>query len=205
MLNSENLRKFLGKMQPGPITDAGELEPLLARCWHEFPGDYGGMRGHKLLSRMEAVFWEPPRLVFEIERHGAVVLGSSRAEVQRWVVDVDNMTAVCESVRHRQLYPMQARLKVEPLAEEIAKLVVAGKKDDRLKWHEDGAVRILIGVILPKDSAVKRTLEGRRKRFWKAFTRRIKECGWEKSSGSVFRPVAPQGKERADTRRQKAS
>ena len=62
------------------------------------------MAGHKLIGRMENVEWHPPILTFLIERHGGTVLGSARAELQRWTVDLDRRTATCERVGHRQFH-----------------------------------------------------------------------------------------------------
>lgn len=81
---------------------------------------------------------------------------------------------------------MQARLDVEALAEEIAALIVSRKEDDRLRWYEDGQVRVLIGKVLPEASAVKQTLAGRRKRFRAALAERLAAEGWhEGESASV--------------------
>jgi hypothetical protein len=53
---------------------------------------------------------------------------------------------------------MQPRQKVEPLVEEILRLVAAKQEDDQLKWHEDGSVKVQVGKIIPEDSVAKRTL-----------------------------------------------
>jgi hypothetical protein len=82
----DRLRAHLATIVPGKITDTTDLEPLLAACWGEFSGDYGGMEGYKLLGRIEDVTWGPPTLTFTIERHGGTVMGSSRAELQHWEV-----------------------------------------------------------------------------------------------------------------------
>ena len=42
------------------------------------------------LGRMEKVEWQPPYLTFSIERHGATVKGSTRAELQNWQVDTSH-------------------------------------------------------------------------------------------------------------------
>ena len=73
---------------------------------------------------------------------------------------------------------MQARLKVEPLVEEIARLIVAKHEDHRLQWHEDGSVKVLVGKIIQESSALKQTLAGRRKRFRKALLERLGAEGW---------------------------
>jgi hypothetical protein len=172
------LRAQMATIPPGELADTADLERLLAACWDEFTGDYGGMEGHKLLGRIKDVTWQPPKLTFTIEQHGGTVAGSSRADLQGWTVNIESNTVFCEPLAQRQVRPMQARLKVEPLVEEIAGLVVAKQKDDRLQWHEDGSVKVLVGKIIPEGSAVKQTLAGRRKRFRKALVERLGAEGW---------------------------
>ena len=89
------LKEFLSDLHSGPIhSPSPHLEPLLASCWGEFSGDDGGMMGDKLIGRMEAVEWNPPLLTFVIERHGGTVMGSTRAELQHWEVNIDNTTVL---------------------------------------------------------------------------------------------------------------
>lgn len=57
----EHLMAYLKQIPEGDVMDTAELEKLLAGCWDEFGGDYGGMTPHKLLGRMEQVLWRPPR------------------------------------------------------------------------------------------------------------------------------------------------
>ena len=121
---------------------------------------------HYKLDRMENVRWDPPTLAFEVERHGAAAMGSTRAERQQWTLDMDTLTAQHGSVGRRQIRPSQRRLDVRPLAEEVSQLIIQRSEDLRLRWNDDGSVRVLVGEILPKDSAVKQALRGRRKRFW---------------------------------------
>ena len=173
------LRDLLKGIRPGRIEDSGDLEKALAACWDDLGGDVGGMKPEKLHNRMEEVEWNPPILTFQIERHGGAVMGSSRAEMQHWEVDIDRQVCLLNYVGRRQLRPMQPRLNVTPLTEEIARLIEAREQDDRLKWYDDGRVRVLIGEILPETSAVKETLANRRKRFWAA----LDDClrlGWER-------------------------
>jgi hypothetical protein len=175
---------------PGPIPDTGDLEPLLSACWHEFRGGDGGMTGQKLLGRMEEVVWEPPILTFKIERHGGTVLGSSRASLQEWRLDLDKQTAWCEERRFRQVRGRQPRLDVRALAEEVASLVLGHQKNGRLKWYEDGRVRVLVGKVLPGGSAVAQTLAGRQKRFREALRDRLAAEGWQEVGVNVFARVS---------------
>jgi hypothetical protein len=171
---------------PGQITGTGTLARLLADAWGEFGGDDGGIIPAKHPKRMEDVAWNPPLLTFTIKRHGGTVLGSTRATLQEWTVNVEKRTVACVEVRHRQLRPMQPRLDVASIAEEIAAQVVNRQDDHRLKWYADGRVRVLIGKILPEGSAVKQTLAARRRRFWAALAERLADKGWKEVKGSVF-------------------
>jgi hypothetical protein len=85
-------RDYLTATPPSPIPDPGDLERLRAARWQEFTGDDGGMTGDKLLGRMEKVVWELPIFSFKIERHGGTALGSSRASLQEWTLDLVKKT-----------------------------------------------------------------------------------------------------------------
>src|SRR2546429_4466150 len=102
---------------------------------------------------MDTRRWEPPKLRFEVERHGAMMAGGSpRAEVQSWGVDGDTGSAEVEDVRPRQIHPMAGRLDVRLLAVQTADLVSAGAADDRLEWKPGGdRVHIRVGQIIPAD------------------------------------------------------
>jgi hypothetical protein len=181
----DRLRALLDTISPGPISDTGKLDRALADTWDEFQAG-GGMKAHKLLGRMEDVLWEPPLLTFTIERHGATMLGSSRATLQEWAVDLDTETATFAETRYRQLRPMSPRLDVRPLAEEVASLILGRAEDDRIHRYEDGRVRVRVGKILPEGSAVKQTLAARRKRFRAALVERLAAEGWRPCGVNVY-------------------
>lgn len=182
------LRAFLASLKPGPVADGSGIEPLLQDCWDQFSGsDAEGMRAYKLDGRMERLRWDPPALSFEIERHGATVMGSSRAELHEWEIDVVKMTANCRRGRFRQLTPMSPRLNVKPLAEAVATVIRSGQPDPRLKWLSDDEVRVLIGEIIPAESAVQQTLRARRKRFWAALDEELNPQGWEREGRGRYR------------------
>lgn len=105
-------------------------------------------------------------------------MGSSRAEMQAWTIDVEEGTACCEVKGYRQLSPRQPPLDVKPLAEEVVTAIVQHADEPRLKWVDQDTVRVNIGVIFPKGSAVKMTLAGRRKRFQTALAERLATHGW---------------------------
>src|SRR5438876_3187016 len=92
------LREFLSTLEPGEINDEeaiASVSSLVASSWEEFSvdGGGGGMKADKVLDRLEEIEWEPPLLSFKIERHGGTCLGSSRAEMQSWSLDVDDLSA----------------------------------------------------------------------------------------------------------------
>ena len=140
---ARNLRVLLAHTPPGAIHDTKPLLNVLSVCWDEFAGSGDQAMAPYKLHRMEQASWNPPLLTFIIERHGGTVMGSTRAELQRWVVDVKAMTAKCDNVSHRQVSPMQRQLDVKPLAEDVARLIVL--------LHEDGLDTGFWGVVqLPK-------------------------------------------------------
>ena len=56
----KKLLEHLTSIQARPISDAAQLEPLLAACRDKFEGrDEENMAGYKLLGRMEDVVWIP--------------------------------------------------------------------------------------------------------------------------------------------------
>jgi len=81
------LKKHLFALVPGEIAETGHVAALLAGGWHEFVGAESQRMHAGKLGRIENVRWEPPVLSFRIERHGAMGVGSTRAELQHWRVD----------------------------------------------------------------------------------------------------------------------
>ena len=173
------------------LLDSGDWAPdeviaKLAVCWDEFLGSSDSGMGAYKLDRAEDLHWDPPRLTFTIERHGATVKGSSRAETQRWVVDFDAGTAEGIGRGFRQVRPLSPRLDVQPIAAEIAELIVSGRDDPRLQWMPDRTkVRVLTGKIIP-DSGPKQTVQGRRARFTDALIPLINESGWQQAGGGWY-------------------
>lgn len=111
---SDRRRSTLADHSPGPITATPDLERLLAEVLGDFAGDDGGMNDTKLFGRMERVVGQPPKFIFRIERHGATVMGSSRAELQERTIDLEQRTKTVQVVGRRQVRPMQGRLDVQP-------------------------------------------------------------------------------------------
>ena len=184
------LREYLASIDPDSTAGTDELESVLMRAWDAFDGsDEGGMVGYKLRGRMQDVVWRPPMLTFTIERHGGTVLGSSRAETQRWELDLDARTASCDTIGFTMARPTRRALDVEPMAQEVVRVILKRDRDERIRWNADGSVRVHIGKILPANSAVKQTLAARRKRFREAVKDALANAEWEQVRPNVYRPV----------------
>jgi hypothetical protein len=182
----KELRKYLSSQKPGPLKVTSDVERLLAEVWGDLGGDHGGMAGHKLIGRMEAVEWQPPILRFTNERHGGTVFGSTRAELQHWTVDLDSRTAMFGRTVQRQVSRTASRVDIAPIAAEIADLIVGGVSDERLRWLDDGRVRIEMGRIFPEQSGVKQTVQGRRSRLREALIESLGRMGWRHLGRNVF-------------------
>jgi hypothetical protein len=141
------------------------------------------MAAYKLRGRTEEMQWKPPTLSFNIERHGAMVHGSSRAEIQQWSIDLDRKIAELAALRQRQKLPMDKRLDVKPLAAEIAAFINAGREDQRLKWYGADCVRVATSKVIPTTNT--QTTSSRRKRFAGELESVLVPSGWRrKSSGT---------------------
>jgi len=183
----EKLIEYLKDQKPGDIVNTGKLESLLSTCWEEIDSSSGtGMKDDKLLGRTENMSWEPPILRFSIERHGGIELGSTRAEIQHWEFNIEEKSAQCVKLGHRQLRPMQPRLDIKPLAREIADLIMNIEAHERLKWIDETNVRVLISNIIPSGILDKQTLSNRRKRFREELSKILSEQGWEESRANMF-------------------
>ena len=167
----------LNSLPRGPVEDTLRVTRLLSNCWNELAGSEGGMTSHKI-HRIEKVQWNPPLLEFEIERHGGTVHGSTRAEIQEWIVSVETRRATLErGSRYRQLEPQDARLNVKPIAEGVATLIVNFQDDQALKWSGDRkTVTIQIGKLIPEN--IQQTTTDRRKRFRAALEPLLLRKGW---------------------------
>jgi hypothetical protein len=185
----QELLAYLASVPAGLIADTATLKVLLASCWEQFEGSNAeGMAGYKLRGRMEDVVWHPPSLRFMIERHGATVLGSTRAARQEWNINIETHTAGCWNAGYKQVGARQARLDVRPSAEQVVRLIFSHQQDERLKWREDGSVWVQIGRVLPQGSAVKQTLAARRARFRAAVDLLLCKAGWRKVRPNVYTP-----------------
>ena len=183
----KELIEYLASVRPGPIKEVGEnLEKAVWSCWGKFEGTQE-LDGYKLLHRMEDVRWQPPILSFVIERHGATVLGSSYAELHQWTLNLETRQAAVSVVGKRAVSPIDSKLNVRPLAEEVAQLIVNHVDDERLKWNKDNTVRVYIGEVIQATN--KQTEAGRRKRFRKALDELLCVSGWRPKRPNVYERI----------------
>lgn len=189
----DDLASYLNSLKPGPVENTTQLELLLAETWDDMGGDESGMAGQKLIGRMEDVEWYPPVLSFLIERHGGTVLGSTRAVVQQWKVDLDLQRATYECTGHRQLPPMARPVDVDSIADEIADRIVGHKPDNRLNWLGNGRFRVELCEIFPDNSGIKQTVYGRRKLLLEALIERLSPIGWTHLGKNTFGRLTTQG------------
>lgn len=186
----EKLIEYLATVPQGKISNTATLESLLFNHWEEFKGsDLESTESNKLVGRMEEVYWTPPLLTFKIERHGGIVMGSSRAELHKWTLNLESKTAECKTGGYRQLKKREPNLNVKKIAEEIVPIIIKRKSDGRLKWYDNGTVRILIGEIIPTHSAVQPTVAYRRKRFRKVMDELLDNSGWNKVRTNLYSPL----------------
>lgn len=182
--NLEKLRGWLMQQSPGPISDESAIEKLLKSAWDELEGsDDQSTTASKLCGRVEELSLAPPILTFIIERHGGTVHGSSRANLHQWTVDVEHGTAKCNpKFSYRQIRKTAPRLNVEPIAQEIAELILKEEDDSRLTWDSDKqTVRVEVGQVIGGTND--QTITNRRKRFRKALESILAKHGWVPAKG----------------------
>ena len=182
------LKNHLAGLGNGPISDSTEIQHLLVASWHLLNGSNdGGMEGYKLHGRMENVVWNPPVLKFFVERHGGTMLGSTRAELQHWEVNLDAETAEITKTGHRQLESMAPRISIKGMAVEIAQAILKGNDDKRffIDSH-NGDLVVNASALFPTGSGFKRTVEGRRMRLCKYIGEILADHGWQKVGWDRF-------------------
>lgn len=185
------LRSYLDRLTAGTKIDPTELAPLLADAWDyfEIDGDDGGIGADKLqANRVEQPEWDGTIVSFLIERHGGTCAGSTRADVQRWEVELDRRTASWLPQSPRQVKPMRAGWDASPVADEIIRMIARKETHPGIRWRGDGTVRLTYIRFLPDDGAPNQTVRDRRKRLIDATVNRARERGWKVTDKVIFDP-----------------
>jgi hypothetical protein len=189
MSTIEELATVLQNIPAGLIPTAmrADVLNLLSGCWEQFDGSTDSNMAHwKVIREGGAtdMAWDPPVLSFVVERHGATVLGSTRAEKQRWLLNLEKKTANHWSDGYRQLYPKAPPLNVKPIAEQVFEAVRQGPKSDSelistgiLVWRDDHII-VWHGKLIP-GGGYAMTVSGRRRRFRAELASLMETIGWE--------------------------
>ncbi|MFY9987545.1 MAG: hypothetical protein WAK31_22500 [Chthoniobacterales bacterium] len=99
------LRVALNSRPAGEIcnNEKEQIKMLLSEAWELFDGhDQGATDAYKLY-RAEKLQWQSPTLSFLLERHGRTNMGSTRADLQYWEVDLDTRQASIVKVGWRRV------------------------------------------------------------------------------------------------------
>jgi hypothetical protein len=156
------------------------LSGLLADAWDALDNSDATSMAALKLGRIEDPAWDPPVLSFRIERHGGMVKGSSRGEMQQWTLDLDTCSAHVAPVGFRQRTPLRNKLDTAGIATRIVTLVNTRAEDPLLEWSKDkSSVLIRLTQAVDPDMAPKQTLEGRRRRLREALTPLLAEIDWQ--------------------------
>lgn len=174
----DDIQKDLFDLPAGKLTgaSAGVAIRHLGACWGRLSGSSEESTTADKLHRAESLTWDPPVLTFTLERHGGTVNGSTRGELHHWKVDLAQGTAQIVRRNHRQLSPTAKKLDVKALAREVAAMIVAGAKSEKLDWKTEGTVVLNMAAIIPV--GVKSTTDARRKKFHRALVDELRQEGW---------------------------
>ena len=178
----KQLQDCLAKVRPGPIKEDEEgdvVTSALCEVWEDLDGSDAERTDDSKLCRIENLHWEPPYLWFELERHGGTCMGSTRAAIHKWSVDVKNGQAWVDTSGYRQIHPMDKPLDVRPIADKAAAAIIGCDSGAVfLKWIEEGRdVRVKLKELI-SHAGYQRTIQGRRKRLKKALAERLEGTGW---------------------------
>ena len=120
-----------------------------------------------------------------MERHGATVLGSTRAEWHEWRVNVDSAVADQVGAGRRQIHPMAPRLDVKKLAAEVAQVVQEGPetrsnlvKNGIVVWNGAQEITIKHTALIP-NRGFGQTVASRRARFKNQLIKAMETLGWQ--------------------------
>jgi hypothetical protein len=111
-------------------------------------------------------------------------MGSKRASLYEWSVDLENLTASIVRERKRQLEPNANRLDVKPIAQTLADATLSGRSDERFKIMRDGKVKIEIGRVIPETRT--QTTLARRRRFRKELTSLLEPHGLKEVRPNLY-------------------
>ena len=182
------LIEYVKNLPEGKIAEENEKQviQLLFECWDELDGSGDTSMDIMKLHRYENLTFIPPATIeFEIERHGASVLGSGYAHVYLWTINLKEGSANCGYPKQRFTGKRDKPLKVKPLAENIAQQIVnLNKNHEMLDWKSDRKVKVRIAKVIPETNM--QTTTARRKRFRNELEELLRPHGWHTSYYNVY-------------------
>lgn len=125
------------------------------------------------------------RIHFTLERHGALVRGSTFADLHHWVVDPETMTKWIEGNSKRRLAPTSSKIDIAELVSRIS-LAVEQRDPDVVTELADGALQVKIAQLIP-DSGPRQTVADRRKRARNALAVELAKRGLQVSPKWIIR------------------
>lgn len=167
---------------------ASRLSKLLASNWDSLEGSSKtAMAAHKIDGRVRGFKWKWPILTFEIDRHGGTVNGSTRADRQKWTIDIEKRTARSATIGYRQLTPRASSL-TEPAVHQFVDVIcqrLTTPPGWRLTWVSNDEIRVVVRSMLPDQSGFHKTIQERAKRL----SERLIGAMAEKTGASRANPV----------------
>jgi hypothetical protein len=164
----------------GQQENLDQIVEALKCAWPELTGSGDTrMAAYKIGNRPENLYWVPPILTFDAERHGAVVKGSKLAEIQRWTVNIADQTADHATVKKKLIIPREPEI--------CDVLEGRARAPHWMRWYGADEFRILIGEIIPSYGVAKQTVAGRRRRFQEALMPDLAARSWAKMSANRFK------------------
>jgi hypothetical protein len=167
---------------PVPEDNISSFESILYDAWPLLDGsDSEGMNPDKILGRTENLCIEDGRVCFDIERHGALVMGSAYAEIQWWAVDPWKQMAMTSCSGKRRIHPIAKSFKMSDAV--AAALDLYGRLDAHeehpaIAWNKDGSAMLTIKSWIDLGD-YKLTRETRSKRFKSAVIDTIESSSWK--------------------------
>jgi hypothetical protein len=162
------LRRAMAGLPSGPVDedsdDFGTVVSALRAAWPFLHGSNAQSTTADKIYRLEHLAWDAPTLCFQLERHGAMVVGGSgRAGLHAWSVDVENGTASCSTGGYRRLRSADSAF---PTQETVRKLLVLLRDRGQhpwLNWIDEKTARLNMSKIVPTTNS--QTTAGRRRRL----------------------------------------
>jgi hypothetical protein len=165
---------FLRRLRPGRLSPVAmaELSRFLPELQFRLRGFWTREWFH--LERATAAEWRPPVLILRAWHKGYYYL--NRREWRLHMGSGHCSFRVVERVplRHPRI---QRPFDTAPVAEELARLILAGESDERLHRSKRGRVRVRTPLVLPPSAS--RTLQDRRWRLYGDLAARLGPLGWQ--------------------------